>query len=169
MHNHALKPCVQSCWSSIFSKYGSSVWLSPPPSPTGCIFGSSEVAVMERAITKDRFKETKQLPNWTSCDPTQREHLRVVPTRKLLPSAPTSSYSRASLSIHSSKNWAASVDCVISMVIILLLYIVYMYCNCLCVCNNLVGGMIIITFYIITNFLLKSNWSIKIGYTCSYC
>ena len=59
---------------------------------------------MERAITRDRFKETKQLPNWTSCDPTQREQLRLVPTRKLLPSAPASSYSRSTLSIQGTKN-----------------------------------------------------------------
>ena len=69
---------------------------------TGCIFGSSEIAVMERAVTRDRFRETKQLPNWTSCDPNQREHLRVVPTRKLLPSAPT--YSRSSVSAQGTKS-----------------------------------------------------------------
>ena len=70
----------------------------------GCIFGCSDVAVMERAVTRDRFKETKILPNWTSCDPSQREHLRVVPTRKLLPSAPTPVYSRSTVSTQSSKS-----------------------------------------------------------------
>jgi len=46
--------------------------------------------VLERAITKDKFKELGQLPDWTSCDPEQREQLRIVPTRKLLPAAPSS-------------------------------------------------------------------------------
>jgi len=56
---------------------------------SGSIFGSSEVAVLERAMTRDRFKEHRQLPDWTSCDPEQREQLRLLPTRKLLPAAPT--------------------------------------------------------------------------------
>lgn len=57
----------------------------------GSIFGSSEVAVLERAVTRDTFRELAQLPDWTSCDPEQREQLRAVPTRKLLPAAPSSS------------------------------------------------------------------------------
>ena len=60
----------------------------------GSIFGSSEMAVLERAMSRDKFKELRQLPDWTSCDPEQREHLRVVPTRKLLPAAPTSSFGK---------------------------------------------------------------------------
>lgn len=60
---------------------------------TGSIFGCSEVAVLERAVTKEKFKEMNQrLPDWSSCDPEQHELLRPVPTRKLLPAAPTSLY-----------------------------------------------------------------------------
>lgn len=114
--NYRLKQELESLMKDECQSYHKSLgtftfkFHEPPTHPNcvawlgGCIFGSSEVAVMERAITKDRFKETKQLPNWTSCDPTQREHLRVVPTRKLLPSAPTSSYSRASIATQSSKS-----------------------------------------------------------------
>ena len=60
----------------------------------GSIFGNSEVAVLERAVSKERFfKEmNKRLPDWTSCDPEQHEQLRPVPTRKLLPAAPSSLY-----------------------------------------------------------------------------
>lgn len=54
------------------------------------IFGASEHAVLERAVTRERYREHKQLPEWMSCDPDQREQLRPVPTRKLLPSAPGS-------------------------------------------------------------------------------
>ena len=57
---------------------------------SGSIFGVSEVAVLERAIPRDKFLQTKKLPDWTSCDPDQRECFRVVPTRKLLPSLPAS-------------------------------------------------------------------------------
>ena len=46
--------------------------------------------MQERAVTKDKFKELKQLPDWMSSDLEQREHLRTVPTRKLLPSVPGS-------------------------------------------------------------------------------
>ena len=56
----------------------------------GSIFGSSEVAVLERAVPRDKFKETKKLPEWVSCDSDQREHLRSLPARKLLPSIPPS-------------------------------------------------------------------------------
>ena len=45
-------------------------------------------------MARDKFKELRQLPDWTSCDPEQREQLRVVPTRKLLPAAPSSSLAR---------------------------------------------------------------------------
>ena len=59
----------------------------------GSIFGSSEVAVLERAVSRERFKEMNQrLPDWSSCDPDQHEQLHPVPTRKLLPSAPASHY-----------------------------------------------------------------------------
>ena len=55
----------------------------------GSIFGSSEVAVLERAMSKDKFKELhNRLPDWSSCDPEQQEQLRPVPVRKLLPAAP---------------------------------------------------------------------------------
>jgi actin-related protein 10 len=71
----------------------------PPAHPStaawvgGSIFGSSEVAVLERAVTKERFREMSQrLPDWSSCDPDQHEQLRAVPTRKLLPAAPSSLY-----------------------------------------------------------------------------
>jgi actin-related protein 10 len=57
----------------------------------GSIFGCSEIAVLERAVSKDRFKEMNQhLPDWSSCDPNQQEGLRPLPIRKLLPAAPTS-------------------------------------------------------------------------------
>lgn len=57
--------------------------------PTGSIFGSSEVAVLERAVSKEKFKEMHScLPDWSSCDPAQHEQLRAVPVRKLLPAAP---------------------------------------------------------------------------------
>ena len=64
----------------------------------GSIFGSSEVAVMERAVHRDKFKELKQLPDWMSCDPEQREQLRVVSTRKMLPSAPGGSFAKTATS-----------------------------------------------------------------------
>jgi hypothetical protein len=51
------------------------------------------VAVLERAVSKEKFREMNQrLPDWTSCDPEQHERLRPVPTRKLLPAAPSSLY-----------------------------------------------------------------------------
>ncbi len=53
------------------------------------IFGSSEMAMMERAVTKDKFKELKKLPEWMSCDPEQQEQLKTVSLRKMLPSAPS--------------------------------------------------------------------------------
>jgi actin-related protein 10 len=71
----------------------------PPAHPStaawlgGSIFGTSEVAVLERAVSKEKFREMNQrLPDWTSCDPEQHERLRPVPTRKLLPAAPSSLY-----------------------------------------------------------------------------
>ena len=63
----------------------------------GSIFGNSEVAVLERAVTRERFKEMNQrLPDWTSCNTDQHEQLRPVPTRKLLPAAPSSLYKPSS-------------------------------------------------------------------------
>ena len=47
------------------------------------IFGSQEKAVLERAVTMDRFLETNQLPDWMLCDPAQREELHTsVPLKK---------------------------------------------------------------------------------------
>ena len=66
----------------------------PPPPPgiavAGSIFGSSETAVLERSVSRDYFKEHRKLPDWTSADPDDWERLRAIPTRKLLPSSPSS-------------------------------------------------------------------------------
>ena len=67
---------------------------------SGSIFGASEAAVLERAISRDKFKDERQLPDWMSTDPDQREKLRPVPIRKLLPSAP-GSFTRSSASTKS--------------------------------------------------------------------
>ena len=49
--------------------------------------------MMERVVSKERFKEMDQrLPDWSSCDPDQHEQLRPILTRKLLPAAPSSLY-----------------------------------------------------------------------------
>ena len=59
----------------------------------GSILGHSELAVLERSVSKERFNEANQrLPDWSSCDSDQHEQLRPVPTRKLLPAAPASMY-----------------------------------------------------------------------------
>lgn len=67
------------------------------------IFGSSETAMQERAVTKEKFKELKKLPDWLSSDPEQREHLRTVPMRKLLPSVPGGLTRRFSSQQHAGK------------------------------------------------------------------
>jgi len=64
----------------------------------GSIFGASEVAVLERAVSKEKFVKTKKLPDWTSCNPEEQEHFRSMPSRKLLPSVPPSSSHRQSTS-----------------------------------------------------------------------
>ena len=56
--------------------------------------------MLERAISRDKFKDERQLPDWMSTDPDQREKLRPVPIRKLLPSAP-GSFTRSSASTKS--------------------------------------------------------------------
>ena len=53
----------------------------------GSILGAIEVAVLERSVSKDEFKQKGSLPEWMSCNPEQWESLRSVLTRKL----PTSS------------------------------------------------------------------------------
>jgi len=33
--------------------------------------------------------KAQKLPDWTSCNPEDREHFRTLPSRKLLPSVPS--------------------------------------------------------------------------------
>ncbi len=100
--NSTTHPHTPTVWPgaevSIITRKRSLLFLSNVPrflfhnssfSFVASIFGSSEIAMMERAITKDKFKELKQLPEWMSCDPEQQEQLKTVSLRKMLPSAPS--------------------------------------------------------------------------------
>ncbi|XP_064403318.1 actin-related protein 10-like [Halichondria panicea] len=99
--NYRLKQELEALVGDQCQRYHSSLGalsfkFHDPPSHPNCvawcgasIFGSSEIAMMERAITKDKFKELKQLPEWMSCDPEQQEQLKTVSLRKMLPSAPS--------------------------------------------------------------------------------
>ena len=52
---------------------------------SGSVFGSQEKAVLERAVTPESFQENKQLPDWMSPDPKQREELHLsLPGKKTL-------------------------------------------------------------------------------------
>ena len=44
----------------------------------GSIFGALEIAVLERAVTREVFAESGRLPDWLSPDPTLREEKRPI-------------------------------------------------------------------------------------------
>ncbi|KAL5463868.1 hypothetical protein EMCRGX_G032812 [Ephydatia muelleri] len=54
----------------------------------GSIFGSSDVAISERGLTREKYKELGALPDWTSRDPQRREQRKPVSGRKALPLTP---------------------------------------------------------------------------------
>ena len=61
-------------------------------SSLGSIFGTFEVGVLERSVSREDFKQKNSLPEWMSCNPEYWETLKYVPTRKL----PTSAFSSSS-------------------------------------------------------------------------
>ncbi len=62
----------------------------------GSIFGSFEMAVLERSISREVYKQKNCLPDWMSCDSNQWETIQNLPTRKLPMSSSVGSSSYSS-------------------------------------------------------------------------